>query len=455
MKGWTVQHKGKRHKILDVVDTGKPAHEPGGGNVYHLEGLDKPVHQSTVSDPQPPENKMKKADQIKGGRADSMKPTQFDQKQLAIGTKHEMEHTSDRALAREIAMDHLAEDPEYYNKLKEVEKYDRVETTADGKTELDHGAEDLNKLKGKWNKLKKALNADAAIMDLTSQEGDDDEDDMAQGEEAAPADAGEEAPDSGEQEEADQGEEQADVGSAEEEIAQALRDDGYDEAEIAHIIHGHGVPIPTKDDHAADNEAVKGQIQQKAMTDKHEIEQRHREEAHQQERRQDEIEHGMNTEHKKRMHDIEYEKAKADLDDPEVLKAHKKKLLEIEAEIESSKKDIAKLEVEHKKRMQDLEYEKAQREANKEDPTDDIKREQMKFEMEMKRMEKQLELEFKKKELALKLKLTEEAARQKAEHAKQQAEADAAVNAQVKEHQAKHKIAEAKKPPEKDNGKAK
>ena len=61
---------------------------------------------------------------------------------------------------------------------------------------------------------------------------------------------------------------------------------------------------------------------------------------------------------------------------------------------------------------------------------------------------------FKKKELALKLKLTEEAAKQKHEHAKQQFESDAAVNAQVKENQAKHKIAESKKPPVKDGKKS-
>lgn len=63
-----------------------------------------------------------KADQIPGGKADDKKPEDFDQDQLHEGAKHEMEHTKDLKLAREIAMDHLVEDPHYYQKLKKVEK---------------------------------------------------------------------------------------------------------------------------------------------------------------------------------------------------------------------------------------------------------------------------------------------------------------------------------------------
>lgn len=43
--------------------------------------------------------------------------SQFDLAQLAAGTRVEKEHTSDPQLARQIAMDHLAEDPRYYSKL--------------------------------------------------------------------------------------------------------------------------------------------------------------------------------------------------------------------------------------------------------------------------------------------------------------------------------------------------
>ena len=37
--------------------------------------------------------------------------------ELKVGTVVEMEHTSDPQAAKEIAIDHLTEDPEYYSKL--------------------------------------------------------------------------------------------------------------------------------------------------------------------------------------------------------------------------------------------------------------------------------------------------------------------------------------------------
>jgi hypothetical protein len=42
-------------------------------------------------------------------------------KQLEMGMKVEMEHTDSEVKAKEIAMDHLWEDPSYYTKLKKVE----------------------------------------------------------------------------------------------------------------------------------------------------------------------------------------------------------------------------------------------------------------------------------------------------------------------------------------------
>lgn len=73
-----------------------------------------------------------KADRIRGGRADKMKPSDFDAKQLSVGSEHEREHTDDDAVAREIAMDHLAEDKDYYVKLKKIEK--KVEKALPKKT---------------------------------------------------------------------------------------------------------------------------------------------------------------------------------------------------------------------------------------------------------------------------------------------------------------------------------
>lgn len=71
-------------------------------------------------------------DRLPGGLADNKKPTDFPKEVLAKGVETEMEHTSDIKLAREIAMDHLTEDPQYYDKLQSIEKkYHRVKQDID------------------------------------------------------------------------------------------------------------------------------------------------------------------------------------------------------------------------------------------------------------------------------------------------------------------------------------
>lgn len=54
---------------------------------------------------------------LKGGVGDNTPPENIDPNQLSIGIQVEMEHTNDPNVAREIATDHLTEDPEYYTKL--------------------------------------------------------------------------------------------------------------------------------------------------------------------------------------------------------------------------------------------------------------------------------------------------------------------------------------------------
>ena len=61
-------------------------------------------------------------DQLPGGLADNKCPSDFNSKDLKEGIKVELEHTSDKKLATEIAMDHLFEDVNYYKKLKIIEK---------------------------------------------------------------------------------------------------------------------------------------------------------------------------------------------------------------------------------------------------------------------------------------------------------------------------------------------
>jgi nicotinic acid mononucleotide adenylyltransferase len=73
-----------------------------------------------------------KEDKIEGGLSDGMSlgdianyhKVDIDDlmKEFQMGIKVEMEHTTDRGVAREIAMDHLYENPKYYSKLATIEK---------------------------------------------------------------------------------------------------------------------------------------------------------------------------------------------------------------------------------------------------------------------------------------------------------------------------------------------
>jgi hypothetical protein len=66
-------------------------------------------------------------DKIPGGKADDMCPSKFDQKELMKGIHVEFEHTNDIMIAMEIAMDHLLEDEEYYQKLSLIDPHHEEE----------------------------------------------------------------------------------------------------------------------------------------------------------------------------------------------------------------------------------------------------------------------------------------------------------------------------------------
>ena len=67
---------------------------------------------------------------LKGGLSDNMKPEDLAKKhqitikgilsQLKKGIEVEKEHTNDESKAKEIAMDHISEDPKYYDKLSKM-----------------------------------------------------------------------------------------------------------------------------------------------------------------------------------------------------------------------------------------------------------------------------------------------------------------------------------------------
>lgn len=62
------------------------------------------------------------ADLLPGGEADNKPDSQFPPKALAEGKRHEHEHTGNDQIAKEIAKDHLQEDPAYYEKEKLIQK---------------------------------------------------------------------------------------------------------------------------------------------------------------------------------------------------------------------------------------------------------------------------------------------------------------------------------------------
>lgn len=76
---------------------------------------------------------------IKGGKADKMSVEDIAKKfnvsvkkieaQLKKGVKIEMEHTKDKEKATEIAMDHLSEFPDYYDRIEKMEKEAKKEWT--------------------------------------------------------------------------------------------------------------------------------------------------------------------------------------------------------------------------------------------------------------------------------------------------------------------------------------
>ncbi len=82
---------------------------------------------------------MAKVDKIKGGLVDKLSLDDIAKKhkvsieqikkELAKGIKVELEHTSDKGIAKEIATDHLVESPTYYTNLIKMEKSEKVDET--------------------------------------------------------------------------------------------------------------------------------------------------------------------------------------------------------------------------------------------------------------------------------------------------------------------------------------
>lgn len=108
-------------------------------------------------------------DRLPGGKADKKKPSDFNAKDLAVGTKVESEHTSNKKLAMEIAMDHLTEDPKYYKKLKVMEKSKKLSTENALLSRISSTIEHHNRKKlHPYNPVKKSIDFRDSTVSVSS-----------------------------------------------------------------------------------------------------------------------------------------------------------------------------------------------------------------------------------------------------------------------------------------------
>lgn len=103
--------------------------KPKGRYDELMERVKKCKYATNDTDPTTPPKKLEKAlpvlkepNNMVGGKADNIPLRKLDNQQLAAGTKVEEEHTKDPSIAKEIASDHLAEIPDYYSRLNNMEE---------------------------------------------------------------------------------------------------------------------------------------------------------------------------------------------------------------------------------------------------------------------------------------------------------------------------------------------
>ena len=140
--------KGHKRNFWQVISTGKIAKQNlSNGTVYFLTGkiIPSPSYSSIKEllanvkwDSMEERRRFNESinegeDNIPGGLAKGMTLNDIAEKhgvsvdmlvaEFKKGIQTEMEHTTDREMAKEITMDHLFEDPQYYTKLSSVEEY--------------------------------------------------------------------------------------------------------------------------------------------------------------------------------------------------------------------------------------------------------------------------------------------------------------------------------------------
>ena len=95
------------------------------GDARGLVTYEPPTHHSEAVQAAAPVVKLflgERKDLIPGGKGDKTSKKDVDPEQLRMGIKVELEHTRSEAIAKEIALDHLKENPRYYTMLKKIHK---------------------------------------------------------------------------------------------------------------------------------------------------------------------------------------------------------------------------------------------------------------------------------------------------------------------------------------------
>lgn len=339
--------------------------------------------------------------------------------------------------------------------IDQIKKDEMLEVEPDGKQELVEGKESLKKdPKKRWASLKKALDHKKAFMDLEGEMSEDDnagaeqpppdqqqpgqppqEEQQPQGDDAAamqkelaPSDGEEQAkPDQdqgedagsppeavsggqeGEQEQPEQQEPEEDKDEKPvdpEELAEALKNEGYTEQEIAYIVHGHHSPeVDPTQQAKAQATAAMSDLDVDSSAKMAQLEHAHAEQSMAAER-----------EHKKRMSELDYMQTqkKHALADKDI--DHKQRMADLEYQ-QAQQANPQAIEQAHKQRMLDLEYEKAKRDSSVDETSGDaeankqmkmLEVEKKRLELKLRQEEMKMELEFKKREHELKLKMMEQ-----------------------------------------------
>lgn len=383
-------------------------------------------------------------DKIPGGIGDKKDIKDFCPKQVAMGIRVELEHTSDKAIAEDIVKDHLTEDPMHYTKLKEVEK---------------------SELQERWDLIKAKLDSSKSILDMKEamqpeqeEEGQDDqipqddsEPDIQDSDEVPEADAGQEEPPAageepppgeqpqeegldpqdGEQPPQD-GEQPPQDGEDQEDPQELFKDEmlqmqmqnqGYSQAQIDYILHGHIPASASSEDIKAEADKAMSELKQQTAKNDQTQESQHRQELHDQNKTQRDQSHDAKHEHQSKMDELKYMKDRLDLerekaDDGLLSDKHHKHL--------SAEQDRV-----HGQRMKDLEYETAKKDHGGSDIDLEHKKKLLEIEYEKSKKEAELEIKFKEEEYKVKLQQMKQSHNDKTVHTQEQHKSKMAMQAET------------------------